>query len=61
MTTPNVIDLAATALGEYDLIPRGGFVFGADDYAPAGPSGLPARSVILVGQGGGAPWQAFLR
>jgi hypothetical protein len=61
MTTPDVIDLAAAALDEKGLILRGGFVFGADEPAPSGPSGHPARSVMLVGQGGGTLWPAFLR
>ena len=48
------------ALVHYGLIPRGGFRFGADDDAPAGPSGSPARSVLLVGHGGAAHWPHFL-
>ena len=29
--------------------------------APSGPAGVPARSVLLVGQAGSAPWPHFLR
>jgi ferredoxin len=49
------------ALSENGLILRGGFRFAPDDVVPSGPSGLPARSVMLVGQAGDAPWPYFLR
>jgi hypothetical protein len=49
------------ALAGKGLILRGGFVFSADDAAPAGPTGQPARSLLLVGQTGGAPWPHFLK
>lgn len=48
-------------LAGYGLILRGGFNFGAGEAAPAGPSHLPAKSVLLVGQAGAAPWPHFLR
>jgi hypothetical protein len=48
------------ALSPHGLILRGGFKLDAED-APLGPSGAPARSVLLVGQAGGAPWPHFLR
>lgn len=41
------------------LILRGGFVFGDGDIAPAGVDGAPAKSVLLVGQAGAAPWRQF--
>jgi hypothetical protein len=61
MTTPGVIDVLTAALDEHRLVLRGGFAFGTDEKAPAGPSGRPARSVMLVGQGGAAAWPGFLR
>ena len=60
MTAPGLIDEIAAALGENGLILRGGIIFD-DDSAPAGPSGLPARSMLLVGHAGAAPWPHFLR
>ena len=53
-------DLAA-ALAPHGLILRGGFNFAPDEAAPPGPSGAPAKSVLLVGQAGAAPWPHFLR
>ena len=55
-----VEDLAA-ALCANGLILRGGFTFADSEGAPHGPSGGPARSVLLVGQAGAAPWPHFLR
>ena len=55
-----VEDLAA-ALSANGLILRGGFTFADSEEAPHGPSGAPARSVLLVGQAGAAPWPHFLR
>ncbi len=51
------ISALADALADHGLIPRGSFSF-ADD-GPPGPSGSPARSVLLVGQAGDAPWPHF--
>jgi hypothetical protein len=51
----------AEELAGYGLILRGGFSFAPDEAAPAGPSGSPAKSVLLVGQAGDAPWPHFLR
>src|SRR5262245_52820030 len=57
-------DPVTVAVGEElaadGLILRGGFVFATDEHAPPAPSGAPARSVLLVGQAGGAPWRRFL-
>ena len=47
------------ALGEHGLSPRGGFVFAQGEDTPPGPSGGPARSVVLVGHGGGTIWPHF--
>ncbi|MEW6634123.1 MAG: hypothetical protein AB1440_24885 [Pseudomonadota bacterium] len=51
----------AAALSVNGLILRGGLNFMADDARPVGPSGAPARSALLVGQAGAAPWPHFLR
>ncbi|MEP9388488.1 hypothetical protein [Mesorhizobium sp. KR9-304] len=56
-----MIDGIAGKLAKHGLMPRGGFSFAQDEAAPPGPSGLPARSVLLVGQAGDAPWPPFLR
>lgn len=49
------------ALAGRGLILRGGFNFAPDETAPPGLSGSPAKSVLMVGQGGPAPWPHFLR
>lgn len=59
--SPRLLEEISAALAEYGLIQRGGFVFGAGEDAPPGQSGAPARSVLLVGQAGAAPWPHFLR
>lgn len=51
----------AAFLSAHGLILRGGFAFGDRDHRPRGPSGTPAKSVLLVGQAGAAPWPHFLR
>lgn len=56
-----MIDGIVSMLARYGLIPRGGFRFAAGEAAPSGPSGVPARSVLLVGQAGDAPWLHFSR
>ncbi|RWN39251.1 hypothetical protein [Mesorhizobium sp.] len=40
---------------------RGGFNFTDGEQAPSGLSGAAARSVLLAGQAGAAPWPHFLR
>jgi len=56
-----VIGAIAKTLGAHGLILRGGFNFAADEAPPPGRSGGAARSVLLVGQAGAAPWPHFLR
>ncbi|MDX8439813.1 4Fe-4S dicluster domain-containing protein [Mesorhizobium australafricanum] len=51
----------ATALAANGLILRGGFNFCDDEAAPAAGSAAPAKSVLLVGQAGAAPWPHFQR
>jgi hypothetical protein len=60
MTAPDRIIEISAALAGHGLILRGGFVFGEDEEAPP-VSGAPARSVLLVGQAGAAPWPDFIR
>lgn len=55
-----VHDISA-ALASHGLIQRGGFVFSDSEVAPNGLSGQSARSVLLVGQAGAAPWPHFQR
>jgi ferredoxin len=40
---------------------RGGFNFEEEESTPTGLSGRPAKSVLLVGQAGFAPWPHFLK
>lgn len=47
------------ALAAHGLMPRGGFAFTSDEDAPPGPSGAPARAVVLVGHAGDAHWRHF--
>ncbi len=56
MTEPTEI---ARNLSAHGLILRVGFAFSPGEEAPAGPSGRPAKSVLLVGQAGAAPWRHF--
>jgi hypothetical protein len=51
----------SAGLAAHGLILRGGFVFKSGEAAPPGPQGESARSVLLVGQAGAAPWGQFLR
>ncbi|SFO91829.1 Ferredoxin [Mesorhizobium sp. NFR06] len=55
------IEEIAAALAAFGLILRGGFNFAGDEAAPARPSGALAKSVLLVGQAGAAPWPHFQR
>ncbi|MBB6464764.1 ferredoxin [Aminobacter lissarensis] len=58
---PPDVDQISAALAAHGLIQRGGFVLSNGDVAPDGPSDKPARSVLLVGQTGAAPWSHFQR
>ncbi|CAN7671221.1 4Fe-4S dicluster domain-containing protein [Mesorhizobium amorphae] len=49
------------SLANEGLILRGGFNFAAGETPPPGPSAATAKSVLLVGQAGAAPWPHFLR
>lgn len=51
----------AAALSVHGLMLRGGFNFAGAEEKPSGLSGAAARSVLLVGQAGAAPWPHFLR
>ncbi|TIO35660.1 MAG: hypothetical protein E5X96_06300, partial [Mesorhizobium sp.] len=55
------IEGTAAALAAHGLILRGGFRFASDETAPAGLSGAPAKSALLVGQAGVALWPHFQR
>lgn len=48
-----------TQLAESGLALRGGFAFCGGADAPAGPSGKPARALVLIGNIGGAMWPHF--
>ncbi|BAV45948.1 ferredoxin [Mesorhizobium loti] len=48
-------------LAIHGLVLRGGFNFATDETPPLGLSGALAKSVLLVGQAGAAPWPHFLR
>lgn len=52
-------DEIAAALARNGLILRGGFNFADGEGEVAGISGAPAKSVLLVGQAGAAPWPHF--
>jgi hypothetical protein len=57
------IDGLISALSNHGLILRGGIVFGADEARPEGargPSGGFAKSLLLVGHGGGTAWPHFI-
>ncbi|TPM38472.1 4Fe-4S dicluster domain-containing protein [Mesorhizobium sp. B2-3-4] len=61
MPARGMIEEITAALGANGLILRSGFVFSDHETAPHGASGVPARSVLLVGQAGAAPWPHFSR
>lgn len=44
---------------EHGLAVRGGFNFGAGEAAPPGPSGRPAKALLLVGNIGATFWRHF--
>lgn len=51
----------ADRLSPHGLILRGGFDFDDGEQRPFGPSGLPARFVLLVGTAGAGWWRGFRR
>ncbi|RWP49343.1 MAG: hypothetical protein EOS21_19735 [Mesorhizobium sp.] len=56
-----MVETVAAALSAHGLMLRDGFNFMDGEQAPSGLSGAAARSVLLVGQAGAAPWLHFLR
>ncbi|MER8368165.1 hypothetical protein [Mesorhizobium sp. M0306] len=54
-------ETVAVALSAHGLILRGDFNFASGEETPSGLSGAAARSALLVGQAGAAPWPHFLR
>ncbi len=60
MPTFDLADIGAL-LGANGLIVRGGVDFADGEEAPSGPSGQPAKSVLLVGHGGAAHWPHFTK
>jgi hypothetical protein len=52
-------DHVIEALARHGLIVRGGFNFVEGEDAPVSPSGASAKSLLLVGQAGAAPWPHF--
>jgi hypothetical protein len=55
----SLIKRVAAGVEKHGLIPRSGFDFIDGDERPAGPSGMPAASVLLVGSAGAAWWRDF--
>ncbi len=49
------------ALAAHGLVTRGGFEFEPEEMAPPGPSGAPAKSVLIIGQAGAVAWPHFLK
>jgi hypothetical protein len=56
-----MIEDMAAALSACGLMLRGGFNFADGEDTPFGLSGASAKSIVLVGQAGAAPWPHFLR
>ncbi|RUX33347.1 4Fe-4S dicluster domain-containing protein [Mesorhizobium sp. M2A.F.Ca.ET.042.01.1.1] len=52
-------DHVSEALARHGLILRGGFNFVDCEDAPVDPRNVPAKSALLVGQAGAAPWPHF--
>jgi hypothetical protein len=57
----DLLERISAALAPHGLILRGGFNFDAGEVSPPAPTGTPAKSVLLVGQAGAAPWRCFQR
>ena len=60
MIARGTADEIAAALSANGLILRGGVTFAEGEEAPSGLSGAAAKSALLVGQAGAAPWPHFL-
>jgi ferredoxin len=61
MIARGTADEIAAALSANGLILRGYVMFAEGEEAPSGLSGASAKSALLVGQAGVAPWPHFLR
>lgn len=61
MIARGTADAIAAALSANGLILRGCVTFAEGEEAPSGLSGASAKSALLVGQAGAAPWPHFLR
>lgn len=57
----SMVETIAAALSAHGLVLRGGFNFAGAEKAPSDLSGAAAKSILLVGQAGAAPWPHFLR
>ncbi|MGE0279747.1 MAG: hypothetical protein AB7P20_03920 [Rhizobiaceae bacterium] len=57
----DVLAKLGKALAVHGLVLRGGFDFSPDDHIPTTETGKPARSVLLIGNAGGAFWPHFKR
>ncbi|MBA1139275.1 4Fe-4S dicluster domain-containing protein [Mesorhizobium neociceri] len=60
MIARGTADAIAAALSANGLILRGCVTFAEGERAPSGLSGASAKSALLVGQAGAAPWPHFL-
>jgi len=49
----------AAAVSATGMVARGGFVVGGDDHVPLQPDGTPTRTVVVIGNIGGAMWPLF--
>ena len=61
MIVRGTADEISAALSANGLILRGGVSFAEGEEAPSGLSGASAKSALLVGQAGAAPWPHFRR
>lgn len=57
----DLLEQVSRALAANGLILRGGFSFRDGEDRPAGPSGAPARALLLVGNAGAGYWPQFGR
>lgn len=61
MVTPVAYDEIARAVEPTGMIARGGFVPREDDDVPLPPDGRAVRTVVVIGNAGGAIWPRFRR